>query len=130
MKRFYPEASVAVIGAVDPDYRAISSSCLDAQDNFIDRAADRRRSARLRVLSARLAAAPRPDAADGRSTTRCSSRKKKCRASARALKRKFQYARSSDGRSWLWIGRSKIAGRGEAASSLRFDVAVKTTTLR
>ena len=46
------------------------------------------------------------------------------------LKRKFQYARSSDGRSWLWIGRSKIAGRGEAASELRFDVAVKTTTVR
>ena len=46
------------------------------------------------------------------------------------LKRKFQYARSSDGRSWLWIGRSKIAGSGEAASELRFDVAVKTTTVR
>ena len=45
-------------------------------------------------------------------------------------KRKFQYARSSDGRSWLWIGRSKTAGRGEAASHLRFDVAVKKSTLR
>ena len=47
-----------------------------------------------------------------------------------SLKRKFQYARSSDGKSWLWIGRSKTAGRGEAASQLRFDVAVKATTLR
>jgi hypothetical protein len=47
-----------------------------------------------------------------------------------SLKRKFQYARSSDGRSWLWIGRSKVAGRGEAASELRFDVAVNKTTLR
>jgi hypothetical protein len=47
-----------------------------------------------------------------------------------SLKRKFQYARSSDGKSWLWIGRSKIAGRGEAESDLRFDVAVKTATLR
>jgi hypothetical protein len=46
------------------------------------------------------------------------------------LRRKFQYARSSDGRSWLWIGRNKIAGAGEAASELRFDVAVKTTTAR
>jgi hypothetical protein len=46
------------------------------------------------------------------------------------LKRTFQYARSSDGRSWLWIGRSKIAGSGEAASDLRFDVAIKTTALR
>lgn len=41
------------------------------------------------------------------------------------LRRKFQYARSSDGRSWLWIGRNKVAGRGEAASNLRFDIAVK-----
>jgi hypothetical protein len=47
-----------------------------------------------------------------------------------SLKRKFQYARSSDGGSWLWIGRCKLAGRGEAASNLRFDVAVRTTTLR
>ena len=46
------------------------------------------------------------------------------------LKRKFQFARSSDGRSWLWIGRSKTAGRGEAASHLRFDVAVNQNTLR
>ena len=47
-----------------------------------------------------------------------------------SVKRKFQYARSSDGKSWLWIGRSKFVGRGEAASNLRFDVAVKTTTIR
>ena len=46
------------------------------------------------------------------------------------IKRRFQYARSSDGQRWLWIGRNKIAGRGEAASNLRFDVAVKTTTPR
>jgi hypothetical protein len=46
------------------------------------------------------------------------------------VRRKFQYARTSDGRSWLWIGRSKTAGRGEAASNLRFDVAIKTTTPR
>jgi hypothetical protein len=46
------------------------------------------------------------------------------------LKRTFQYARSSDGQSWLWIGRSKLAGRGEASSDLRFDTAVKVTTTR
>ena len=46
------------------------------------------------------------------------------------LKRKFQYARSSDGRAWLWLGRSKTAGRGEARSALRYDVAVKRETLR
>jgi hypothetical protein len=47
-----------------------------------------------------------------------------------SLKRRFQYARSSDGKTWLRIGRRKTAGRGDAASSLRFDVAVKRTTLR
>jgi len=47
-----------------------------------------------------------------------------------SLKRKFQYARSADGGSWLWVGRSKTAGRGEASSQLRFDVAVKSSTLR
>jgi hypothetical protein len=35
-----------------------------------------------------------------------------------------------DGRTWMWIGRSKVAGRGEAQSALRFDVAVKRETLR
>jgi hypothetical protein len=47
-----------------------------------------------------------------------------------SLKRTFQYARSSDGRSWLWIGRRKIAGRGEAASQLRFDAWLKATADR
>lgn len=46
------------------------------------------------------------------------------------LGREFQYAPSSDGRRWLWIGRGKLAERGEASSGLCFDVAVKTTTLR
>jgi hypothetical protein len=46
------------------------------------------------------------------------------------LKRTFQYARSSDRRSWLSIGRSKTAGRGEASSNLRFDAVVKATTTR
>jgi hypothetical protein len=36
--------------------------------------------------------------------------------------RSFQYARWFDGRSLLWLGRSKTAGRGEGASGLRFDV--------
>jgi hypothetical protein len=28
------------------------------------------------------------------------------------------------GRAWLWVGRKKRGGRGEAASGLRFDSAV------
>jgi hypothetical protein len=38
------------------------------------------------------------------------------------LKRAFNYARDAQGRALLWIGRSKITGRGEGSSGLRFDV--------
>jgi hypothetical protein len=37
------------------------------------------------------------------------------------VQRTFQYARWFDGRSLLWLGRRKQAGRGEASSGLRFD---------
>ena len=36
--------------------------------------------------------------------------------------RAFQYARWLDGKTYLWVGRRKGAGRGEAESGLRFDV--------
>jgi len=38
------------------------------------------------------------------------------------LKRSFNYARDAKGRALLWIGRSKLTGRGEGHSGLRFDV--------
>jgi hypothetical protein len=128
MKRFYPEASVEVLGAVDPAYVDFLNS-LDAQDNFIDRL----------NIDAQLRAYvfwPRgwllrsdPTQPMDPNDTLVIEEEEVARIGI-SLKRKFQYARSSDGRSWLWIGRSKLAGRGEAASNLRFDVAVKTTTLR
>jgi hypothetical protein len=37
------------------------------------------------------------------------------------VERSFQYARWFDGRSLLWLGRRKHAGRGEQSSNLRFD---------
>ena len=37
------------------------------------------------------------------------------------VERTFRYARWFDGRSLLWLGRRKHAGRGEASSGLRFD---------
>jgi len=40
------------------------------------------------------------------------------------VERSFQFARWFDGRSLLWLGRRKHAGRGEGASGLRFDAAV------
>jgi hypothetical protein len=128
MKRFYPEASVAVLGAVDPDYQDFLA-LLDAQTTYVTKLPI---GADLRAyvfhprgwLLRRDPTQPMP--ADD---TLILEEEEVPRIGAR-LRRKFQYARSSDGRSWLWIGRSKVAGRGEAASNLRFDVAVKTTTLR
>jgi hypothetical protein len=128
MKRFYPEASVAVLGAVDPAYQDFLA-LLDAQKTFITRLTigdDLRayvfypRGHLLRRDPDR----PMPD-----DDTLVIEEEEVPRIGA-TLRRKFQYARSSDGRSWLWIGRSKTAGRGEAASLLRFDVAVNKTTLR
>jgi hypothetical protein len=43
--------------------------------------------------------------------------------------RRFQYARTPDGGSWLWIGRAKRSGRGEAASGLKFDHAAKPSAI-
>lgn len=37
------------------------------------------------------------------------------------LKRLYQYARWTQGQSFLWLGRQKQFGRGEASSGLRFD---------
>ena len=128
MKRFYPEASVAVLGAVDPEYTAFLDH-LDTQDTYVTRLPI---GADLRAyvfyprgwLLRRDPTAPMPD-----DDTLIVEEEEVPRIGAR-IKRRFQYARSSDGQRWLWIGRNKIAGRGEAASNLRFDVAVKTTTPR
>jgi len=128
MKRFYPEASVEVIGAVDPAYVDFLA-LLDVQDDFIDRVAigDGLRAYVFYPRGWMLRRDPlHPMAADD---TLLVEEEEVPRIGA-TLKRKFQYARSSDGRSWLWVGRSKTAGRGEAQSALRFDVAVKRDTLR
>ncbi len=129
MKRFYPEDSVEVLGpaADDADYKDFLDN-LDAQTTYVTRVTV---STELRayVFYPRgwlLRADPtKPMGND----PLILEEEEVPRIGAR-LKRKFQYARSSDGRSWLWIGRNKIAGSGEAASELRFDVAVKTTTVR
>lgn len=44
------------------------------------------------------------------------------------LKRSFNYARDAQGRGLLWIGRSKVTGRGEGSSGLKFDVVSKGKT--
>ncbi len=128
MKRFYPEASVEMLGASDPDYAAFLDR-LDAQKNFVKKL---QIDAHLRAyvfyprghLLRSDPGQPMPD------DERLLIEEEEVPRIGASLKRKFQYARTSDGKSWLWIGRSKTAGRGEAASQLRFDVAVKATTLR
>src|SRR5262249_22589098 len=128
MKRFYPEASVAVIGAVDPAYVDFLA-LLDAQGDFVTRVAigDGLRAYVFYPRGWMLRRDPLHPMPDD--DTLVIEEEEVPRIGA-TLKRKFQYARSSDGRSWLWIGRSKMAGRGEAQSALRFDVAVKRETLR
>lgn len=128
MKRFYPEASVEVIGAADPAY-ADFLALLDDQQDFITRVAigDGLRAYIFYPRGWMLRRDPLQPMPDD--DTLLIEEEEVPRIGA-TLKRKFQYARSSDGRSWLWIGRSKTAGRGEAQSALRFDVAVKRETLR
>lgn len=132
MKRFYPEASVAVLGSVDPAYQEFLDG-LDAQPNFISRLAIDS-TVRAYVFYPRgwlLRRDPNSEMViTGPDADRLLLAEEEVPRIGASIKRKFQYARSSDGKSWLWIGRSKVAGRGEADSSFKFDVAVKTNTSR
>jgi len=126
-KRFYPQAGVDVIGEDSPEYAAFLAH-LRGQPNFID----------VDELDANLVAATfhprgwllRSDPTVPLAGDPLLLEEEEVPRIGATLKRKFQYARSSDGRSWLWIGRSKTAGRGEARGELRYDVAVKRQTLR
>jgi hypothetical protein len=128
MKRFYPEATVEVLGAVDPAYVQFLNG-LDAQPNFIDRL-DIDAQLRAYVFWPRGWLLRNDPTQPMDPNDKLVIEEEEVPRIGASLKRKFQYARSSDGGSWLWIGRSKVAGRGEAESNLRFDVAVKTTTFR
>jgi hypothetical protein len=132
MKRFYPAAKVEVIGGVDPAYELFLAG-LDAQENFIT-SLPIDPALRAYVFYPRgwlLRKNPyEPMVITGPDADRLLIEEEEVPRIGASIKRKFQYARSSDGKSWLWIGRSKVAGRGEAESNLRFDVAVKTNTVR
>lgn len=128
MKRFYPEANVEVLGVDDPAYETFLD-LLEEQTTFITRLSI---DANLRayVFFPRGWLLRRDPTQPMSLLDRLQIEEEEVPRIGASLKRKFQYARSSDGRSWLWIGRSKTAGRGESRSNLRFDVAVKTTTFR
>jgi hypothetical protein len=132
MKRFYPAASVAVIGRVDPAYESFLAN-LDAHANFITPLPidDHLKAYVFYPRGWLLRQDPNhPMAVNGPDADLLNLEEEEVPRIGATLKRKFQYARSSDGKSWLWIGRSKVAGRGEARSNLRFDVAVKSSTIR
>jgi hypothetical protein len=128
MKRFYPELDAIGTGVVDADYTAFLAT-LDDQPNFItpQEIGDGLRSYTFYPRGYMLRDDPTVPMAD--SDTRVIAEEEVPRIGA-TLRRKFQYARSSDGRTWLWVGRSKTAGRGEADSKLQYDVAVNRSTLR
>ena len=128
MKRFYPEATVEMLGSVDPDYTAFLDG-LDAQKNFITKL-EIDANLRAYVFYPRGHLLRNDPEKPMPIEERLLIEEEEVPRIGASLKRKFQYARSSDGKSWLWVGRSKTAGRGEASSQLRFDVAVKAATLR
>lgn len=123
MKRFYPDP--LTLARQDDDYDTFLAN-LDAQANFITPLViDQDANIKAYTFYPRgwlLRSNPNQPMADDDTLQLEEAEVPRIGAS---LKRKFQYARSSDGRSWLWIGRSKLAGRGEAASGLRFDVTEK-----
>jgi hypothetical protein len=124
MKRFYPDP--VTLAAKDADYDAFLAN-LDAQTDFITPlpiAADAHIRAYTFYPRGWLLRNDPTQPMDEVNDLLVLEEEEVPRIGA-SVKRKFQYARSSDGRSWLWIGRSKLAGRGEAASGLRFDVAEK-----
>jgi hypothetical protein len=129
MKRFYPAPEINDSGEfVDQEYVAFLDN-LDEQNNFISNLPiDDNLRAFVFYPRGRLLRS-NPMQAMSNTDTLVIEEEEVPRSGV-ILKRKFQYARSSDGKSWLWIGRSKVAGRGEAQSNLRFDVAVKTSTIR
>jgi hypothetical protein len=128
MKRFYP--APAALAAPDPAYADFLTG-LDAQVNFITPIPmNPAANVKAYVFYPRGWLLRRdPEKAMPENDTLIIEEEEVPRIGA-ILKRTFQYARSSDGQSWLWIGRSKLAGRGEASSNLRFDTAVKATTTR
>ena len=128
MKRFFPQPSVGVIGSADPAYQAFIDR-LDAQPEFIDRQALDESLLAYTFHPRGWLLRTDPRVALPPTDTLVIEEEEVPRIGA-TLRRKFQYARSSDGRTWLWIGRSKTAGRGQARSALRYDVAVKRDTLR
>lgn len=127
MKRFYPDNTVEVVGAADPAYGNFLT-LLDSQKDFIE-GIELGDGLRAYIFYPRGWMLRKDPLSPMQDDPLLIEEEEVPRIGA-TLKRKFQFARSSDGRSWLWIGRSKLAGRGEAQSSLRYDVAVKRETLR
>lgn len=126
MARFY---SVEPALMADPAYAAFIE-LLRLQDTFIEEAAVEN-GVQMFVLHPRgrlLKVDPGAQGAALATDSLAVAEEEVPRAGA-VVRRSFQYARTSDGRAHLWIGRSKTAGTGESNSGLSFDSVRKRSAI-
>jgi hypothetical protein len=126
MARFYSTAPALM---ADPDYAAFIA-LLEAQDSFVEQGV-LDKGIKTFVLHPRGRLLKDDPGATGAGLALDSltiAEEEVPRAGA-VVRRAFQYARSADGRAWLWIGRSKTTGRGESNSGLRYDAVEKKSAI-
>jgi hypothetical protein len=126
MARFY---SIEPALMADPAY-ADFIQLLSDQDEFIEQGSDEN-NIRMFVLHPRGRLLKVDPGAKGLALATDSldvAEEEVPRAGA-IVTRSFQYARTWDGRSHLWIGRSKSTGTGESSSGLSFDTLRKRSAI-
>jgi hypothetical protein len=126
MARFYSREPAMM---ADADYSAFME-LLEAQDGFIEQGAIEN-GVQTFVLHprGRLLKSDPGAQGDALALDRLALAEEEVPRAGAVVTRRFQYARRSDGRSFLWIGRSKTAGTGEASSGLGFDVLRKRSAI-
>jgi hypothetical protein len=125
MKRFFPRAT----DADSEDYQRFLDT-LDAEDTFIRSISKNKSDTRIYEFYPRGWLLRKDPTRKPASESLPILEEEEVPRIGATVMRSFQYARSADGRAWMWIGRRKTAGRGEARSNLRFDVPVRTSILR
>jgi hypothetical protein len=126
MARFYSREPSMM---ADADYSAFLD-LLQAQDGFIEQGAIEN-GVQTFVLHprGRLLKSDPGAQGDALALDRLALAEEEVPRAGALVTRRFQYARRSDGRSFLWIGRSKTTGTGEASSGLGFDVLRKRSAI-
>jgi hypothetical protein len=126
MARFY---SVEPALMADPAYAAFIK-LLSEQNDFIEET-DTENGIKMFVLHPRGTLLKKDPGAKGAAlaTDSLSIAEEEVPRAGAIVKRSFQYARGWDGRSYLWIGRSKTTGTGESSSGLSFDAIRKRSAI-